>query len=101
LHRLQEARYDEDVWRTSRLSPLLWSLGAIALAECNAHGMARSQIILVPEATDDYIGEDNAIQFSDALVGGLHVSALNDFLSAGHSAANPLIDARGAIQGSA
>jgi len=55
--------------------------------------MARRQIILFPEEIDDYIQEDNAVQFTHALVDGLHPSAFNDFFGAGHSAKNPLVNA--------
>ena len=55
--------------------------------------MARRQIILFREEIDDYIQEDNAVQFTHALVDGLHPSPLNNFLGAGHSAKNPLVNA--------
>src|SRR5580692_152999 len=34
-------------------------------------GFERSQILLLPEAVDDYVGSDNPVRFIDAFVDGL------------------------------
>jgi transposase len=34
-------------------------------------GFARSQLLLLPEAVDDYVGSDNPVRFIDAFVNGL------------------------------
>ena len=39
-------------------------------------GVARNQIILFPEKVDDYIREDNPVQFIDAFVDSLDLRAL-------------------------
>lgn len=39
-------------------------------------GIARNQIVLFPETVDDYIREDNPVQFIDAFVDGLDLGAL-------------------------
>ena len=38
-------------------------------------GHDRSQILLLPEAVDDYVGLDNPVRFIDAFVGGLDLAA--------------------------
>ena len=37
-------------------------------------GFERSQLLLLPEAIDDYVGGDNPVQFIDAFVDGLDLS---------------------------
>jgi transposase len=37
-------------------------------------GHDRSQILLLPEAVDDYVGPDNPVRFIDAFVDGLDLS---------------------------
>ena len=39
-------------------------------------GLARNQLILFPESIDDYIEEDNPVQFIDAFVDSLDVEEL-------------------------
>src|ERR1700704_1594184 len=39
-------------------------------------GVTRSQVILFPEAVEDYITEDNPVRFIDAFVAGLNLAAL-------------------------
>ncbi len=34
-------------------------------------GFERSQLLLLPEAIDDYVGSDNPVRFIDAFVDGL------------------------------
>src|ERR1700757_3341410 len=38
-------------------------------------GHDRSQLLLLPEAVDDYVGSDNPVRFIDAFVDGLELSA--------------------------
>ena len=38
-------------------------------------GFERSQLLLLPEAVDDYVGADNPVRFIDAFVDGLDLSA--------------------------
>lgn len=38
-------------------------------------GFDRSQLLLLPEAIDDYVGADNAVRFIDAFVDGLDLEA--------------------------
>ena len=38
-------------------------------------GFARSHLLLLPEAIDDYVGADNAVRFIDAFVDGLDLQA--------------------------
>lgn len=35
------------------------------------NGTNRSQVLLLPEAVDDYVGPDNAVRFIDAFVDGI------------------------------
>jgi transposase len=39
-------------------------------------GFERTQLLLLPEAVDDYVGADNPVRFIDAFVDGLDLSAL-------------------------
>ena len=39
-------------------------------------GVSRKQKILFPESVDDYISEDNPVQFIDAFVDSLNVAKL-------------------------
>ena len=38
-------------------------------------GFERSQLLLLPEAIDDYVGADNPVRFIDAFVDGLDLAA--------------------------
>ena len=38
-------------------------------------GFERSQVLLLPEAVDDYVGADNSVRFIDAFVDGLDLAA--------------------------
>jgi hypothetical protein len=38
-------------------------------------GDDRSQILLLPEAVDDYVGSDNPVRFIDAFIDGLDLAA--------------------------
>jgi transposase len=37
-------------------------------------GFERSQLLLLPEAVDDYVGADNPVRFMDAFVDGLDLA---------------------------
>ena len=37
-------------------------------------GFERSQVLLLPEAVDDYVGADNSVRFIDAFVDGLDLA---------------------------
>ena len=39
------------------------------------HGLDRGQLLLLPEAIDDYVGADNPVRFIDAFVDGLDLKA--------------------------
>jgi hypothetical protein len=39
-------------------------------------GFDRSQLVLLPEAVDDYVGVDNPVRFIDAFVVGLDLAAM-------------------------
>ena len=49
--------------------------GAIESAMTHISGFERSQILLLPEAVDDYVGADNPVRFIDAFVDELDLSA--------------------------
>ena len=38
-------------------------------------GWERDQLLLLPEAVDDYVGSDNPVRFIDAFVDGLDLAA--------------------------
>ena len=38
-------------------------------------GLERDQLLLLPEAVDDYVGSDNPVRFIDAFVDGLDLTA--------------------------
>ena len=38
-------------------------------------GIDSSQVLLLPEAVDDYVGRDNPVRFIDAFVDGLDLAA--------------------------
>jgi hypothetical protein len=54
-----------------------WHVGVTALEFSMAHisGANRSQVLLLPEAVDDYVGPDNPVRFIDAFVDGLDLEA--------------------------
>ena len=51
------------------------AFGAIELAMTHISGFERSQILLLPEAVDDYVGADNPVRFIDAFVDELDLAA--------------------------
>lgn len=52
-------------------------------------GVARNQAILFPEVIDDYIEEDNPVQFIDAFVDSLNLIALGFKYSVPESTGRP------------
>ena len=50
-------------------------------------GHDRSQLLLLPEALDDYVAADNPVRFIEAFVDGLDLAALG--LSAGSESDRP------------
>ena len=51
------------------------AVGAIESSMTHISGFERSQILLLPEAVDDYVGADNPVRFIDAFVDELDLSA--------------------------
>ena len=48
---------------------------AVESSMTHISGFERSQILLLPEAVDDYVGADNPVRFIDAFVDGLDLAA--------------------------
>jgi len=53
-------------------------------------GVARNQLVLFPESIDDYIEEDNPVQFIDAFVDSLNVEGLGFKYSLPEATGRPL-----------
>ena len=51
------------------------AFGAVESSMTHISGFERSQILLLPEAADDYVGVDNPVRFIDAFVDELDLSA--------------------------
>jgi transposase len=51
------------------------ALGAVESCLTHLQGHDRSQLLLLPEAVDDYVGADNPVRFIDAFVDGLDLQA--------------------------
>ena len=51
------------------------ALGAVEFGMTHIFGHDRSQMFLLPEAVDDYVGVDNPVRFIDAFVDGLYLAA--------------------------
>jgi hypothetical protein len=51
-------------------------------------GQDRSQLLLLPDAVDDYVGSDNPVRFIDAFVDGL------DLVAAGFGRVEPKVTGR-------
>ena len=49
---------------------------AIESAMTHISGFERSQLLLLPEAIDDYVDADNPVRFIDAFVDGLDLKAV-------------------------
>ena len=57
-----------------------WAISGVTsdAVECgmtHITGHDRSQLVLLPEAVDDYVGSDNPVRFIDAFVDGLDLAA--------------------------
>ena len=57
------------------LSGFLSALATLELAMTHIAGFERDQLLLLPEAVDDYVGVDNPVRFIDAFVDGLDLAA--------------------------
>ena len=57
------------------LSGLSASTDAVESGMTYITGHDRSQLLLLPEAVDDYVGSDNPVRFIDAFVDGLDLAA--------------------------
>ena len=55
-------------------------------------GVDRSQVLLLPEAVDDYVGRDNPVRFIDAFVDGLDLAAAGFERAAPKAAGRPGYD---------
>ena len=55
-------------------------------------GIDRSQVLLLPEAVDDYVGPDNPVRFIDAFVDGLELAAAGFRRVAPKAAGRPRYD---------
>ena len=51
------------------------AVGAIKSSMTHISGFERSQILLLPEVVDDYVGADNPVRFIDAFVDELDLAA--------------------------
>ncbi|CUX53491.1 hypothetical protein AGR4B_pAt20149 [Agrobacterium tumefaciens str. CFBP 5621] len=47
----------------------------ISIAIAHLSGTDRAQLLLLPEAVDDYVGPDNLVRFIEAFVDGLDLAA--------------------------
>ncbi len=50
-------------------------MAMLGFAMTHIPGIDRSQVLLPPEAVDDYVGPDNPVRFIDAFVDGLDLAA--------------------------
>ena len=53
----------------------LIAISALESGMTHIQGHDRSQLLLLPEAVDDYVGADNPVRFIDAFVDGLDLQA--------------------------
>ena len=51
-------------------------VGAVESGMAHLPGHDRSQLLLLPEAVDDYVATDNPVRFIEAFVDGLDLAAL-------------------------
>jgi hypothetical protein len=49
------------------------ALAALESRMTHIAGLERDQLLLLPEAVDDYVGSDNPVRFIDAFVDGFEV----------------------------
>jgi hypothetical protein len=59
----------------SRQPDSLTACAALESDMTHISGFERSQLLLLPEAVDDYVGPDNPVRFIDAFVDGLDLAA--------------------------
>ena len=57
------------------LSGFLRGVGALKSRMTHIAGFGRDQLLLLPEAVDDYVEGDNPVRFIDAFVDGLDLAA--------------------------
>ena len=61
-------------------------------------GIDRSQVLLLPEAVDDYVGRDNPVRFIDAFVDGLDLAAAGFERAAPQATGRPGYDPAGLLK---
>ena len=59
----------------TRVAESLQPMGSVECAMAHISGEDRSQLLLLPDAVDDYVGPDNPVRFIDAFVAGLDLEA--------------------------
>ena len=75
LHRLLLAGLPAHLCGKSDCADSVVAVGAIECSMTHISGFERSQILLLPEAGDDYVGADNPVRFIDAFVDELDLAA--------------------------
>jgi hypothetical protein len=68
------AKTRQTVWKV-RQSDSLAACAALVSDMTHIFGFERSQLLLLPEAIDDYVVADNPVRFIDAFVDGLDLAA--------------------------
>src|SRR5208283_1133787 len=69
---------ENSAWRDSQTAGAILESGMAHIS-----GFERDQLLLLPEAVDDYVGSDNPVRFIDAFVDGL------DLVEAGFGRVQP------------
>src|SRR5208337_3743408 len=69
---------ENSAWRDSQTAGAILESGMAHIS-----GFERDQLLLLPEAVDDYVGSDNPVRFIDAFVDGL------DLVGAGFGRVQP------------
>ena len=65
----------QTVWKLWVAGDSVRPLAMLGSAMRHIPGVDRSQVLLLPEAVDDYVGRDNPVRFIDAFVDGLDLAA--------------------------
>ena len=65
----------QTVWKLWVAGDSVRPLAMLGSAMRHIPGIDRSQVLLLPEAVDDYVGRDNPVRFIDAFVDGLDLAA--------------------------
>ena len=65
----------QTVWKLWVAGDSVRPLAMLGSAMRHIPGVDRSQVLLLPEAVDDYVGRDNPVRFIDAFVDGLDLTA--------------------------